>query len=56
MTKQDTEQNTLAVTYLGDGLYAENDGFMLRLYTQTGDNIYLEPEVYQKLVDWMNRK
>ncbi len=36
--------------YLGDGLYAEFDGYMLKLFTQTGNEVFLEFEVYQALV------
>ena len=40
--------------YLGDGVYADYDGYMLILTTEDGENIlntiYLEPEVYVALV------
>lgn len=41
--------------YLGDGLYAEFDGYMLKLvanYPET-DVVYLEPEVWQELKKFM---
>lgn len=41
-------------TYLGDGCYAEFDGFAIDLTTSNGlevtNRIYLEPEVYLALV------
>lgn len=44
--------------YLGDGVYVQNDGFGLILTTENGvratNEIYLEPSVYQKLVNYMN--
>ena len=40
-------------TYLGDGVYASFDGFMIVLYTSDGITnsppIYLEPSVYHAL-------
>lgn len=39
--------------YLGDGVYADEDGGMIKLTTARGDGevyIYLEPEVFAKLV------
>ena len=39
--------------YLGDGAYAEYDGYGVRLTTENGvettNSIYLEPEVYAAL-------
>lgn len=32
--------------YMGDGVYAEFDGYQIWLYTQDGDRIALEPAVY----------
>lgn len=44
-------------TYLGDGVYASFDGFMIRLSTERAVEhfIYLEPEVYKSLVDFADR-
>jgi hypothetical protein len=46
-------------SYLGDGVYAENDGFGLELRTENGieitNRIYLEPVVYQNLLDYMRQ-
>jgi hypothetical protein len=45
-------------TYLGDGLYARFDGFMiwLRAPRETGDHVVaLEPEVYAALVKFVER-
>ena len=40
--------------YLGDGAYAEFDGFGIALTAENGiavtDRVYLEPEVYRALV------
>ena len=45
--------------YLGDGVYVQNDGFGLILTTENGfsvtNEIYLEPEVYAKLISYMDR-
>ena len=43
-------------TYLGDGVYAEHDGFGIWLranhheHSQASDKIYLEPEVLAALI------
>lgn len=40
-------------TYLGDGLYAEFDGFGFKLWADRGNDthwVYLEPEVFDALV------
>ncbi len=49
--------------YLGDGVYADYDGYMLILTTEDGENIlntiYLEPEVYVALtryVEYLRQK
>ncbi len=43
--------------YLGDGVYADRVDGMIKLTTEDGLNvhatIYLEPEVYLALVDWV---
>ncbi len=42
--------------YLGDGVYVEMDGSMLKLFTDNGygprEVIYLEPEVFDALVQY----
>ena len=49
-------------TYLGDAVYAEIDdeGFQLTLMTDVGDGpkdvIYLEPEVYRVLLEFVERE
>lgn len=44
-------------TYLGDSVYAELESGMIKLYTDNGfgpqDVIYLEPEVYQALLKFV---
>ncbi len=35
-------------TYLGDGVYADFDGFMVKLTTEN-DTIFLEPQVWDAL-------
>ena len=44
-------------TYIGDGAYADFDGFGLILTTEDGikilDKIYLEPKVYENLLAYV---
>jgi hypothetical protein len=46
-------------TYLGDSVYVSFDGYMLVLTTDNGmgpsNTIYLEPEVYEALVGYVDR-
>lgn len=45
--------------YLGDGAYVDFDGFMLILTAENGieatDTIYLEPEVWERLEQYVAR-
>jgi len=45
-------------TYLGDGVYADFDGYALVLTTEDGvretNRIVLEPHVYQSLVEFVD--
>lgn len=45
--------------YLGDGVYAEHDGFGIVLTTEDGyrtiNRIVLEPEVYAALLQWVKQ-
>lgn len=45
--------------YLGDGVYVELENGMIKLTAEDGiratDTIYLEPEVYRALVNWVDR-
>lgn len=45
-------------TYLGDGLYAEYDGLVLRLYTSNGfattSEVWLEKEICHNLVTFIS--
>jgi hypothetical protein len=45
--------------YLGDGVYVQHDGYALHLTTENGiettNNIYLEPEVYVALVNYVKK-
>mgnify|MGYP001394814390 CR=1 FL=1 len=47
------------VTYLGDGLYASWDGYQVKLMANSPasptDTVYLDPAVYQALVEWVYR-
>jgi hypothetical protein len=48
-----------AKRYLGDAVYVEFDGFMLKLTTEDGivnptNTIYLEPSVYRELVRYVD--
>ena len=42
--------------YLGDGLYAEDSGYNIRLYASNGvtatEEVFLDREMLKKLVDW----
>lgn len=41
--------------YLGDGLYAEMERGQLKLFTQDGVFVFLEPEVFRALIDYEKR-
>lgn len=45
--------------YLGDGLYAEFDGYQLILkansYEYPTDTVYLEPQVYENLLKFVEQ-
>lgn len=45
-------------SYLGDGVYAEFDGYQIELYLHNGreklDSIILEPEVWSKLLKFVD--
>jgi hypothetical protein len=45
--------------YIGDGVYADFDGYTVTLTTENGtgitNTIYLEPEVLQELEGYVNR-
>jgi hypothetical protein len=45
--------------YLGDGVYVRFDGFGYTVTTEDGisiqNTVYLEPDVYQELVNYVNR-
>lgn len=56
--EQMTTYTRTKTEYIGDGLYASFDGYQIRVYTQRGgveQDIYLEPDVYQALVNYGNR-
>ncbi len=57
--EQDRPMPENATTYLGDGAYAEFDGFGIQLTTENGisvtNRIYLEPEVYEALSLFVSR-
>lgn len=42
--------------YLGDSVYAQNDGYQIELFTFDGLNvsnkIYLEPQVIKRLIEY----
>lgn len=46
-------------TYLGDGLYAEFDGYMIRLSASNGifdtNAVYLEPKVLIRFLDYIEK-
>ena len=45
--------------YLGDGVYADHDGFGMVLTTEDGirvtNRIVLEPQVFGALMEWANQ-
>lgn len=41
--------------YLGDGVYADFDGYHIVLYTMEGNRICLEPQVMEALKRYENR-
>lgn len=45
--------------YLGDGVYAEYDGYQIKLYTDDGfrptNTIYLEPQVLDRFEKWVDQ-
>lgn len=45
-----------ALSYLGDGLYAEFDGFQIRLVASDGERVlnevFLEPDVFYALLNY----
>lgn len=47
-------------TYLGDGVYADHNGYAITLITEDGyratNTVVLEPEVYDALVQWAKRQ
>lgn len=46
-------------TYLGDGVYAEHEGYFIAVFTSDGyrrlDTIYFEPEVLDALVAYQKQ-
>jgi len=55
------DKNIKVEDYLGDSVYAEFDGFTIKLYTYNGyeddprNVIYLEPEVYSAVKRFVDR-
>lgn len=54
-----TEEPRTGQEYLGDGVYAEFDGYRIWLYTQIGDSrlseIALEPGVFAHLLNYAEK-
>lgn len=46
-------------TYIGDGLYAEFDGFQIRLFASNGEattnEVFLDSNVWTSLLDFVKR-
>ena len=45
-------------TYLGDGLYGEDDGFQVRLFTERSEGVhevYLDPHTLDSFFQWLER-
>lgn len=45
----------MSETYLGDGLYAKLLNGMIKLYTEQGMEVYLEPEVAKAFVEFAKK-
>lgn len=56
---EDQPRNENQKEYIGDGVYVQNDGFMIILTTENGvsvtNTICLEPAVYNSLVNYVNK-
>jgi hypothetical protein len=54
-----TKENGTVKTYLGDGCYAEFDGYAITLTTENGvrttNTIVLEPSVYEALTKFVGQ-
>lgn len=44
------EEETTHKQYIGDGLYVEFDGYQFRLWTPTGNEVFLDPEVLKTFI------
>lgn len=59
METEPKKQSNQGREYLGDGLYAEFDGYQLKLAASNGmldhDTVYLEPSVLRALIDYAKR-
>lgn len=54
------ERTMITKMYLGDSVYVDYDGYMLQLTTENNmrgpsNTIYLEPRVYEALLDYVRR-
>jgi len=59
MSEEEEEMNPVSRVYLGDGVYAINEGYGITLLTSDifnpTDRIFLEPEVFKNLVHFKER-
>jgi hypothetical protein len=53
------QEQSKNATYLGDGLYADHDGFQIRLYASNGiettNEVFLEPPVLGAFLKYLER-
>lgn len=59
MTKPESPKGAPNPEYLGDGLYVEYDGWMIRLYATNGvfmtNEVFLEPAVLSAFQQYVER-
>ena len=55
MTVEEVLAKYAQPTYIGDGVYVNFDGYQIWVRTQQGNEIALEPSVFNYLVDYQAR-
>lgn len=41
--------------YIGDGLYADYDGYQIELSTPQGNKVFLEPDVIKSFMEYIEK-